>query len=227
MVVYDSQRASQFRPLVTGDKVMIQGTGKPWQDGAIGKIIDQDFNTGACSVRVPRGRCPQLCSRNPLCVKACNILGSHKGWCRTKNHENGCGILYLNKTSLVPSDSPYYHPAPGFVSSCEEELEGAIPVVSPPPATIQNPPAAQNLGNGAKRQAPSSSNGEGVDFTGVTEPVEKKAKIVDIEAKLKNYMVVEMGLMENFAATVSAEIVELAQEKDAFHPFARKMFMGE
>lgn len=42
-----------------------------------------------------------------------------------------------------------------------------------------------------------------------------------MEAKLKSYVLTEIGEMDEFAATVSSEIVQRAQDTDAFRPFAR------
>ena len=95
------------------------------------------------------------------------------------------------------------------------------------PNPIPVPPAAQNLGTGAKRDTPSTSADTASDFSDMTEPVYKKAKIVDMQTKFKNFMLTEMGVTDGFASSVSAEIVKRATDTNAFHPFARKMFMEE
>lgn len=218
MVVYepppDEETVSAENHFQRGDKVSIHHS-DPHFNGAIGQVLRFLQHKNKYMVRIPSSKCQSMCARSDECVKAC-VDSRHKGWCRTdpKKMQPGIGLVMCAPSGLSrASESDYYMPV--AVSQDDEEKNnnfGHAPF---------HPTSASPESGG---DSASSASAETAHSTGSS----RKRPICDalssntMSTALREFLVCELGITEEFAAVSANACIGQAFEGMHFQPYVKR-----
>ena len=225
LVVYNGTHAMSVRDIRVGNRVQVSSD-DPQIDGAVGRVVYHNRMEGKYTVRIPRARCLELCKKDPSCVRPCpNEKATHKGWCRTKTLEHGCGLMQFDNADLTLSDNQFFHPGKEFAIKEEEDVvqtsaasrephaSSSVDANMPPPVVPVATPSPSELSESAGMY-PASKRPK----------LDTNSYMRQAESKLRQFMLSEIGLTEEFADATSKEIVSRAQAQKGFHPFVCKIY---